>query len=79
MPSDSTAIGTRIAQWAAAAPMLQEVRDRDIREADTTRSLRNLAGIVLQTASTMPERTTSGLVNQQRIFLKLRSASSPDS
>lgn len=74
MPSDSAAIGNRIAQWAAAAPMLQEVRDRDIREADTARSLRNLAGIVLRTASEMPERTTSGLVIQQRVFHKLRSA-----
>ena len=42
MTPDSTAIGTRIAQWAAAAPVLQEVRDRDIREADTAHSLRNL-------------------------------------
>lgn len=74
MPPDSTAIGTRIAQWAAASPVLQEVRDQDIRQADTARSLRNLAGIVLRTASEMPERTTSGLVAQQRVFLKLRSA-----
>lgn len=74
MPPDPTAIGTRIAQWTAAAPVLQEVRDRDIREADTSRSLRNLSGIVLRTASRLPERTTSGLVTQQRVFLKLRSA-----
>jgi hypothetical protein len=71
MTPDSTAIGTRIAQWAAAAPVLQEVRDRDIREADTARSLRNLSGIILRTAAGMPERTTSGLVLQQRVFLKL--------
>lgn len=74
MTPDSTAIGNRIAQWAAAAPMLKEVREQDIRQADTARSLRNLTGIVLQTVSTRPQRTTSGLVNQQRVFLKLRSA-----
>jgi len=71
---DASAISKRIAQWAAAAPLLQEVRDADIRQADTARSLMNLAGTILRTTAKMPVRTTSGLVEQQRIFLKIRSA-----
>jgi hypothetical protein len=74
MNSDAAAISNRIAQWAAAAPLLQEVRDADIRGADTARSLRNLAGTILRTASRMPVRTSSGLVDQQRVFRKIRSA-----
>jgi hypothetical protein len=71
--SDTSAISKRIAQWAAAAPVLQEVRDADIRSADTAHSLRNLAGTILQTAARMPVRSSSGLVEQQRVFLKIRS------
>lgn len=74
MNSEASAINNRIAQWAAAAPILQEVRDADIRSADTARSLRNLAGTILQTAAKMPVRSSSGLVEQQRVFLKIRSA-----
>ena len=74
MSSDIYAIRNRIAQWAVAAPLLQEVRDEDIRGADTARSLRNLAGTILVTAAKMPVRTTSGLVDQQRVFRKIRSA-----
>lgn len=74
MKPEQSAISNRIAQWAAAAPLLQEVRDADIRQADTARSLANLAGTILRTAARMPVRTSSGLVDQQRIFLKIRSA-----
>jgi hypothetical protein len=69
---DTSAISKRIAQWAVAAPLLQEVRDADIRAADTARSLRNLAGTILGTAAKMPVRTYSGLVDQQRLFSKIR-------
>jgi hypothetical protein len=74
MNSDTSAISKRIAQWAAAAPLLQEVRDADIRAADTARSLRNLAGTILETAAKMPIRTSSGLVDQQRFFRKIQAA-----
>ena len=74
MNSEASAINNRIAQWAAAAPILQEVRDADNRSANTARSLRKLAGTILQTAAKMPVRSSSGLVEQQRVFLKIRSA-----
>ena len=74
MTLEASAIATRIAQWAAASPRLQEVRDTDIRGADTARALRHLTGTILLTASRLPVRSTSGLVDQQRIFLKIRSA-----
>jgi hypothetical protein len=65
------AIRNRIAQWAAAAPVLQAVRDADIRGADTALALKFLTGSERMT-SHLPERKTSGLVEQQRYFLKLR-------
>ena len=74
MTSEASAIATRIAQWAAASPCLQEVRDADIRGADTARSLRHLTGTILLMASRLPVRSTSGLVAQQKVFRKIRAA-----
>jgi len=71
MQSPNEAIRNRIAQWAAAALVLQAVRDADIRSADTPRSLKFLTGSLAMTSS-LPERKTSGLVEQQRWFQKLR-------
>jgi hypothetical protein len=74
MESTASALKTRIAQWASAAPILQEVRDADIRSASTATALKNLQGAINRTVSTMPERKISGLVEQQRWFQKIRMA-----
>ena len=74
MESTASALKLRIAQWAAAEPILQGVRDADIRSANTAASLKNLQGTIVQAASTMPHRKISGLVEQQRWFQKIRVA-----
>lgn len=74
MQPPASALKLRIAQWAAAAPVLQEVRDADTRSASTAIALKNLQGSIHQVAGTMPERGISGLVEQQRWFQKIRVA-----
>ena len=74
MQPTASALKLRIAQWAAAAPVLQDVRDADIRSSNTASSLKNLQGTITQAVSSMPERKISGLVEQQRWFQKIRIA-----
>lgn len=56
--------------WATAAPVLQQVRDADIRSANTAASMRVFAGSALWASSNRPAEAWSGLVEQQRWFAK---------
>jgi len=62
----------RVAQWAAAAPVMQALRDEEVRQSDTEQGIRQLAGIASMTLRDQPPRTESGLVEQQAWFAKLR-------
>ena len=74
MQPTASALKLRIAQWAAAAPVLQDVRDADIRSSNTASSLKNLQGTITQAVSSMPERKISGLAEQQRWIQTIRRA-----
>lgn len=74
MQQTASALKLRIAQWAAAAPVLQQVRDADTRSASTATALKNLQGTIHQVTSAMPDRKISGLVEQQRWFQKIRAS-----
>lgn len=63
----------RIAQWAAAAPVMQALRDEEVRQSDTAQGIRQLTGVATMTLRDMPPRSVSGLVEQQAWFTKLRS------
>lgn len=65
-------IQERIAQWAAAAPVLQAVRDEDVRNSDTATGIRQLSGVATMTLRDQSPRRESGLVEQQAWFAKLR-------
>jgi hypothetical protein len=65
-------IKLRAVQWGKAESMLQEVRDQDIRLADTARAMKFFTGAVLAALPKHPPRPWSGLVEQQRHFRKLR-------
>lgn len=65
-------IRERVRQWAEAATIMQEVRDEDIRSADTARAMRCFRGAVEALVHTHPPEPWSGLVTQQRWFAKLR-------
>ena len=57
--------------WKRAGPELDEIRRREIEAADTRKAVQQLFS---QTGAfdSLPARTTSGLVEQQALFAKLR-------
>ena len=60
--------------WVQAGPELQKIRDADIRAADTTRMIECTASLFRDAVKNFPPKPTSGLVEQQRWFMKLRKA-----
>lgn len=61
--------------WAKAGPELQKVRDADIRAADTAEAMQLFAGSANWAVVHRPALPYSGLVEQQRWFVKLATAS----
>ena len=60
--------------WAAAAPELQKVRDADIRAADTASMIECTAAMFRDAVRNFPPKPTSGLIEQQRWFMKFHHA-----
>lgn len=60
--------------WAKAAPELQKVRDADIRAADTASMIETCASLFCDAVKNFPPKPTSGLLEQQRWFMKLARA-----
>jgi hypothetical protein len=58
--------------WKRAEARMQELRDREILEADTVVAMQQLSGAFNQAIAQLPLRDTSGLVEQQAWFSKLR-------
>jgi hypothetical protein len=57
--------------WRRAGPELEEIRRREIEIMDTGEAIRQLFGSTA-VYKDLPPRTTSGLVEQQAWFAKLR-------
>ena len=72
--AEKEAIKDRIAAWNRAAPVLEAVRDEDIRHADTAAAMKSFAGAALWAVRHRPPAPDSGLVEQQRWFQKARQA-----
>ena len=62
------AILRSIDAWKRACPVLERVREEDIRSADTVSSIAAFRGFVLAKVKTHPPLPTSGLIEQQQIF-----------
>lgn len=69
---DSSSLSAQVGQWQRAGEVMEAVRRKEIQGAETARALRQFTGAVLAEVRRRPERTTSGLVEQQRWFRKLR-------
>lgn len=69
--AEKEALRAHAERWQRAAPLLQEVRDRDIRASDTARAMKIFTGSATWAATRRPSPPTSGLVEQQRWFMKL--------
>ena len=65
---ERTAILRSIDAWKRASPVLERVREEDIRAADTVSSIAAFRGFVLAKVKTHPPLPTSGLIEQQQIF-----------
>ena len=73
MQSDSTNDTKRwVETWKKAAPELKAIRRRELREIDTQAALISLADAFESCRLHFPLETTSGLVEQQAWFKKLR-------
>ncbi len=58
--------------WKEAGPKLEAIRRREIRDADNLQVLASLESAFNHAARTMPPRQTSGMVEMQKWFAKLR-------
>jgi hypothetical protein len=58
------------AAWRRASPELARVRREELRRISTDEAIANLAPL-FAAALKLPPRTTSGLVEQQRLFAKV--------
>jgi hypothetical protein len=65
-------IRSRVRQWDVVAPALQGIRDSDIRCANTPRAMKFFTGAVLAALPNRPPLPWSGLVEQQRVFRKIK-------
>lgn len=57
--------------WKRAAPILESIRRKDIRTAQTVSSIAAFRGTALAKVKTHPPGMTSGLVEQQQWFRRL--------
>ena len=58
--------------WEAAVPVLEELRAEAIRNSDTAAAIEQLSDAFESARRHYPPATTSGLVEQQRLFARLR-------
>ena len=68
----SETLAEYVERWKSAAPLLQEIRDADIRGADTAEAMRMFSGSATWAVLHRPVAAESGLVAQQFWFQKLR-------
>ena len=70
--AEKEAMRSSVARWQRAAPLLRQVRDADIRAADTVAMIACCNLLFRDALKHSPPRPDSGLVEQQRWFKKLR-------
>ncbi len=61
-----------VRNWEAVAPVLEELRVEAIRHSDTAAAIEQLSDAFESARRHYPPATTSGLVEQQRLFARLR-------
>jgi hypothetical protein len=70
---EEVAAGRRWVQtWREAAPRLEAIRRRELRQLDAFNAISQLCGPADYREAPRAPRPTSGLIEQQRLFAKLR-------
>ncbi len=74
MTSDQNALARRwVKTWQEAGPRLERIRREELRRLDPQRAIALLCGEADYTVAPRAPRPTSGLVEQQRWFMKMAS------
>jgi hypothetical protein len=60
-----------VERWKRVGPILEQIRDDEIRNADTCQAIRNLDDAFKSTQFHSRPRSSSGLVEQQKYFQQL--------
>jgi hypothetical protein len=73
MTSEEKELARRwVEAWKTAGPELERIRREEIKATDTKRDLRVFAGLATWALEQQPPASSSGLVEQQRLFSKTR-------
>jgi len=62
-----------VQNWQRVGPLLEEQREEDVRNSDTVSNVAAFGRLYAMALAASPPLPTSGLVEQQRFFAKLRS------
>jgi hypothetical protein len=61
-----------VRRWQLAGPVLEGISDEELRAVETIRAIQAFEGLVFAALREQPARAESGLVEQQRLFRKVR-------
>ena len=61
-------------RWKRLGPLLEAQREEDVRRSDTVQSMTAFGRLFYSALQSSPPKQTSGLVDQQRIFMRLRNS-----
>lgn len=67
-------IEEHVARWRRVGPLLERQREEDVRRSNTVADVASFGRLWIEAVRTSPPDSTSGLVEQQRWFAKLRRA-----
>lgn len=57
--------------WKRIGPELERMKEEEVRQTDMKKAIRRFDGLLAHAVRTHPPEATSGLVEQQRIFMKI--------
>lgn len=61
-----------VKMWQRTGKLLEEIKARELRDIDTAAAIRSFEGLDVEARRLYPPEPTSGLVEMQRLFRKLR-------
>ncbi len=69
---EEKALREYVARWERLGPLLEKQREEDVRRSDTISNVAAFGRLWAEAVRDWPPVPTSGLVEQQRLFKKLR-------
>lgn len=69
---DRTQLQEYVARWQRVGPLLEQQREEDVRSSNTVVDVASFGRLWIEAVRACPPGSTSGLVEQQRLFTKLR-------